>query len=93
MSERLEGAHTPRGDQGQVATPLPHEAPPETTSDVLTVAEAARFLRIGRNQLYDEIGRGLVPHQRIGRTIRLSRAALLRWLEAAPMEHGRSVRR
>jgi excisionase family DNA binding protein len=71
-------------------SPSPRE---EEQPDVMTTAEAARFLRIGRNQLYDEIGRGRVPHQRIGRTIRLSRAALLRWLEAPPIEHGRSARR
>lgn len=52
-------------------------------ADVLTVSEAARLLRIGRNQLYDAIGRGEIPHRRIGRSIRLSRAVLLRWLEAA----------
>jgi len=48
--------------------------------DVLTVEEGAEFLRIGRNQLYDAIGRGEVPHRRIGKSIRLSRAALVRWL-------------
>ena len=34
----------------------------------------------GRNAVYDAIGRGDVPHRRIGKTIRLSRAALVRWL-------------
>ncbi len=51
-------------------------------TDVLTVAEAAKFLRIGRNQLYDAIGRGEVPHFRLGKSIRLSRAALMRCLGA-----------
>jgi excisionase family DNA binding protein len=50
--------------------------------DVLTVEEAAELLRIGRNQLYDAIGRNQVPHRRIGRSIRLSRAALVRWLDS-----------
>jgi len=50
---------------------------------VLTVPEAARILRIGPNQLYNAIGRGEVPHRRVGRSIRLSRAAILRWLEGA----------
>lgn len=48
---------------------------------VMTVDEAAAFLRIGRNQLYDAIGRLEIPHRRIGRTIRLSRNALIQWLE------------
>lgn len=56
-------------------------ATPDT--DVFTVNEAAVFLRIGRNQLYEAIGRGEIPHRRVGRSIRLSRAALLRWLESA----------
>lgn len=49
-------------------------------AEILTVNEAAEFLRIGRNQLYDAIGRGEVPHKRIGRSIRLSRTALVAWL-------------
>ena len=49
----------------------------QTDPDVLTVDEAAELLRIGRNQLYDAIGRNEIPHLRIGRTIRLSRRALL----------------
>lgn len=49
--------------------------------EILTVSEAARFLRMGRNQLYEAIGRNEIPHRRIGRTIRLSRSALVRWLD------------
>lgn len=56
---------------------------PDDVDDVLTVEQAARLLRIGRNQLYDAIGRGEVPHRRIGRSIRLARSVLLRWLEGA----------
>ncbi|HEX2691399.1 MAG TPA: helix-turn-helix domain-containing protein [Kofleriaceae bacterium] len=52
----------------------------EPNGDVLTVDEVAVFFRIGRNALYDAIGRGDVPHRRIGKTIRLSRSALVRWL-------------
>lgn len=48
--------------------------------DVLTVEQAAAFLQVGRSTLYDAIGRGDVPYQRIGRHIRLSRDALVRWL-------------
>ena len=49
-------------------------------ADVLTVEQAAKFLRLGRNAVYDAIGRGEIPHRRIGRAIRLSRAALVQWL-------------
>jgi len=51
--------------------------------DILTVEQAAKFLRVGRNAVYDAIGRGEIPHRRIGRSIRLSRVALLRWLEGS----------
>jgi excisionase family DNA binding protein len=46
--------------------------------DVMTVDEAAVFLRVGRDALYDAIGRHEIPHVRIGRVIRLSRRALER---------------
>ena len=49
----------------------------------MTVDQAAAFLKMGRNAVYDAIGRGQIPHRRIGKLIRLSRAALLRWLEGA----------
>jgi excisionase family DNA binding protein len=52
----------------------------EADNDTLTVDEAAEVLRVGRTQLYDAIGRGEVPHRRVGRSIRLSRSALAAWL-------------
>ena len=52
--------------------------------DVMTVVEAAKFLKIGRNALYDAVARGAVPCRRIGKkAIRFSRAALLAWLDSA----------
>ena len=48
--------------------------------DVLNVAQAAKLLQKGRNQIYDACGRGEIPHRRIGKSIRFSRAALLAWL-------------
>jgi excisionase family DNA binding protein len=66
---------------GELQPPAEDPAPiDELSGDVMTVDEAAVFLRIGRNALYDAIGRGDVPHRRIGKTIRLSRFALVRWL-------------
>ena len=48
--------------------------------DILTVDEAAEFLRISRNSLYDAINRDEVPHRRIGRRIILSKEILFRWV-------------
>lgn len=56
--------------------------------DVLTAPEAAQLLKIGRRQLYEAVGRKDIPHQRIGRTIRFSRSALLRWLGSCEAQNG-----
>lgn len=63
-----------------------NEAELNVDHDVLTVAEAAALLRVGRNTLYESIKAGAVPGvRRIGarrRVLRLSRAVLLAWLAA-----------
>lgn len=48
--------------------------------DVLDVRGAMELLRLGRNAVYDGCGRGEIPHRRIGKLLRFSRAALLAWL-------------
>lgn len=49
---------------------------------VLTVDEAARLLRVNRKTLYEAIRAGEVPGVvRLGRSIRIGREALLRWME------------
>jgi len=50
--------------------------------EVLTVAEAAALLRIGRNLAYDLITEGRLPHVRIGHRIIIPRQQLMDWLEA-----------
>lgn len=54
--------------------------PPPVDPEVMTVEEGAKFLRIGRRQMYEAIGRLEIPHQRIGRIIRLHKSALVRFL-------------
>lgn len=48
--------------------------------EVLDVEGAMRVLKIGRNTVYERCGRGEIPHRRIGKHIRFSRTALIRWL-------------
>jgi excisionase family DNA binding protein len=49
---------------------------------VLTVDEAAQLLRVNRKTLYDAVRAGEVPGVvRVGRSIRIGRDALLRWME------------
>ena len=48
--------------------------------DVLTVEEARKRLRLGRNAIYDAITRKEVPSIRLGRKILIPRLALDRML-------------
>jgi excisionase family DNA binding protein len=60
-----------------------------STSDVMTVAELAKMLRVNENTVYREIAAGHVPGVlRLGRTIRISRTAVLRWLGQDPVSCG-----
>lgn len=53
-----------------------------TLPPVLTVDEAARLLRVNRKTLYEAVRAGEVPGVvRVGRSIRIGREALLRWME------------
>jgi excisionase family DNA binding protein len=53
--------------------------------EVLTAREAAAILRVGRNQLYQAVGRGELSAIRIGRSIRIPKQALLDLLAAASL--------
>ena len=49
-------------------------------SKTMKVEEAAKLLSIGRNQAYDGVARGEIPHVRIGRRILVLREPLERML-------------
>jgi excisionase family DNA binding protein len=85
----------PHGDPGGQACAPPDPAPRAPTNpcgqpgpadplarlpEVLKVGEAAAILRVGRNQLYEAIARGELRAVRIGRTIRIPKAALADFL-------------
>jgi len=69
-----------------VETPVP-AAPPlastDTDRDVMTADEVAAFLGVDRNTVYDYAGRGVIPHQRLGKRILFRRGALVSWLDAS----------
>lgn len=48
----------------------------------LTVPEAAKLLRLGRNQAYAAVESGAIPSIRFGKSIRVPIAALERMLNA-----------
>ena len=52
------------------------------TNEVLDVDGATRLLRIGRNTIYELVARNAIPHRRLGKQIRFSRAAIMRWLDS-----------
>ena len=54
-----------------------------TADDVLDVAGATRLLRIGRNMVYELVARNAIPHRRLGKQIRFSRTAIMRWLDSS----------
>ena len=47
---------------------------------VLTVAEAARLLRISRNTCYELVAQGRLPHVHLGRRILIPRFGLEEWI-------------
>lgn len=49
-------------------------------SDLLTVPEAAKLLRISRNLAYELVARRELPCVRLGRVIRVPRASLDAWI-------------
>lgn len=53
----------------------------ENLSDVLTVDETARYLRISRALAYAAARRGDIPVVRIGRRLLVPREQLLAWLD------------
>ena len=53
----------------------------EQPHEYLKVPEVAAVLRIARSRAYELVGEGEIPSVRIGRSVRVSRKELERWLE------------
>lgn len=64
----------------------------EELPDVLTVEEFAKFARLGRRQAYAAVARGDVYSAKFGRSIRIPKPALRRWLEGDENENGQAPR-
>ncbi|MEJ7597335.1 MAG: helix-turn-helix domain-containing protein [Kofleriaceae bacterium] len=52
-------------------------------SDVMTADEAAAFLGVDRTTVYDFAGRGVIPHQRLGKRLLFRRGTLVSWLDSS----------
>lgn len=68
---------------GQLALPVtPQDYGAEIAQPhLLTVKEAAALMRIGRDTTYALVAQGRIPSVKLGRQIRIPRAALLAHLE------------
>lgn len=53
----------------------------EQRHEYLKVPEVAEVLRIARSRAYELVGSGDIPSIKIGRSVRVSRRELDRWLE------------
>jgi len=58
------------------------KAPLESGHDVLDVAQVASLLAVGRNTIYTLVAKNQIPHRRLGKAIRFSRAAVMSWLSS-----------
>ena len=56
-------------------------------ADSLCADEVAAWLKVDRKTVYNAAARGKIPHQRLGKRLLFSRAALVSWLS-----HGWSAR-
>jgi excisionase family DNA binding protein len=52
----------------------------DTQHEFLKVPEVARELRIARSRAYELVANGTIPAVKIGRSVRVSRRELERWL-------------
>jgi excisionase family DNA binding protein len=77
LKAKLEGA---AGVSPTIAPPL---ATTDSDKEVMTADEVAAFLGVDRNTVYDYAGRGVIPHQRLGKRILFRRGALVSWLDAS----------
>lgn len=57
--------------------------------EYLKVPEVAEILRIARSRAYELVAEGEIPSIRIGRSVRVSRGELDRWLEAQRQPNAR----
>jgi len=68
-------AHAPLARSPHADTPI--------DDAVLDVPQVASLLGVGRNMIYALVARNGIPHRRLGKTIRFSRAAVMSWLSTS----------
>ncbi len=74
-------------DKAVVQAPLAPLSPQRgdhPVADVLDVPQVANLLGVGRNTIYALVAKNQIPHRRLGKAIRFSRAAVMSWLASWP---------
>lgn len=61
-------------------TPPTNNADAGSADSALDVEDVAALLRVGRNTVYSLVAKNQIPHRRLGKQIRFSRAAVMQWL-------------
>jgi len=56
-------------------------------ADIMTVEEAASYLRIPKSTLYKLVREGRIPSHKVGRHWRFMKTLIDRWLEEMPDSH------
>jgi len=76
---------SPLGHAETLSPALPERVPSvdTPTSDVMTADDVAAFLGVDRNTVYDYAGRGVIPHQRIGKRLLFRRGGVVAWLDSS----------
>lgn len=58
-------------------------AAPVLDDVALDVPQVASLLCVGRNTIYSLVAKNQIPHRRLGKAIRFSRAAVMSWLSTS----------
>lgn len=54
-----------------------------SADSALDVEDVAALLRVGRNTVYSLVSKNQIPHRRLGKQIRFSRASVMQWLSSS----------
>ena len=75
-------ACVPGRERGVVSHQTDRAETPTSFPEMLTVEEAAAFLRVNRKTFYEAVRLGSVPGViRLGRVIRINKSALISWVQ------------
>jgi excisionase family DNA binding protein len=90
-SDRASSSRRGRGSGEPASQPVP----PPCETLLLDSREVSRLLGIGRTKAFEMMARAEIPVVRIGRSVRVPRAALADWISirTAPIDRAESLRR